>query len=143
MSKSSTKTPINFWVISIIALFWNIMGVIAYLKQAYMTPETLALLSEDQQAWYTNVPAWVTAAFAIAVFSGTFGCFILLLRKKWATILFIISFIAVLVQSTYTFLIQNFVEITADKAIMPISIILIALLLVWFSNNSNKKGILS
>lgn len=143
MSNSSTKPTAIFWIISVIALLWNIMGVIAYLGQAYITPEALALLPEAEQAWYTNVPAWVTAAFAIAVFAGTLGCIALLLRKKWASILFVVSLICVLAQSMYTFLIQTFIEITVEKALMPISIIIIALFLVWYANQSTKKGILS
>ena len=143
MSNSSTKPTAIFWIISVIALLWNIMGVIAYLGQAYITPEALALLPEAEQAWYTNVPAWVTAAFAIAVFAGTLGCIALLLPKKWASILFVVSLICVLAQSMYTFLIQTFIEITVEKALMPISIIIIALFLVWYPNQSTKKGILS
>lgn len=30
-----TKPPIWFWIISVIALIWNLMGVMAYLGQAY------------------------------------------------------------------------------------------------------------
>ena len=91
MTKTSTKPTLIYWIIAVIAVLWNIMGVVAYLKQAYLTEEALAKLPEADQMYYTNVPAWVTAAFAIAVFSGTFGCIALLLRKKLATILLIIS----------------------------------------------------
>ncbi|SFS34142.1 hypothetical protein [Lutibacter maritimus] len=142
MSNSSTKPTVIFWVISVIALLWNIMGVIAYLSQAYITDEALALLPEAEQAWYNNVPAWVTAAFAIAVFAGTLGSIALLLRKKWAVTLFIMSLVGVVVQSIYSFFIQNYVEITGEKAIMPTVVILIALFLVWYSNKLSKHRIL-
>jgi len=44
MSGSSNKPEITFWIIGIIALIWNILGVVAYLMQAYMTQEEWALL---------------------------------------------------------------------------------------------------
>ena len=93
--------------------------------------------------YYENVPAWVTGAFAIAVFAGVFGCVGLLMRKKWATILFVISLIAVIVQSAYNLIIQEFVEVSGEKMIWPILVFVIALFLVWFSSNATKKGWIS
>ena len=79
-----------FWIISSMALVWNLMGVFNYLTQAFMTNEVLATLPKDQQLLYEDVPAWVTAAFATAVFSGTVGALLLLLKKKNASIFFIL-----------------------------------------------------
>jgi len=63
------------------ALVWNLMGVFNFLGQALMSDEVLASLPKDQQLIYQDVPVWVTAAFAIAVFSGTLGAVFLLLKK--------------------------------------------------------------
>ena len=132
-----------FWIIGILALLWNIMGVVAYLGQAYMTDEVLNKLPEADQEWYNNVPAWVTAAFAIAVFAGFIACIGLLLRKKWAVSLFVLSFIGVLVQQIYNFFIQDFVELTGQRLYMPIIIVIIAGFLMWYSKGLKEKGILS
>jgi len=70
MTESKIKPTTSFWIIGIIALIWNLMGVFAYLQEAYMTVEDLAALPPDQQALFENVPAWVTSAFAFAVFGG-------------------------------------------------------------------------
>ena len=88
MSGSSNKPEITFWIIGIIALIWNILGVVAYLMQAYMTQEDLLALPLEEQALYLDIPAWVTAAFALAVFGGLLGCLLLLLRKKLATFVY-------------------------------------------------------
>lgn len=143
MSNSTNKPTSAFWTISIVAFLWNISGVVAYLGQAYMTDEVLLALPEAEQNYYNNVPAWVTAAFAIAVFAGIFACVGLLMRKKWATALFIISLIAVIVQFIYNFFIQTFVEVSGNKIILPIAIVIIALFLAWFSIKSEKKGWIS
>jgi hypothetical protein len=143
MTKKNDKPTSAFWIISVLALLWNIMGVAAYLGQAYMTDEVLKALSEGEQAYYENVPAWVTAAFAIAVFAGAFGCVGLLMRKKWATILFVISIIAVIAQSTYNLIIQKFMEVPLQHMIWSIVVIVIAIFLVWFSSNATKKGWIS
>ena len=142
MSNSTTKPSTVFWIISSIALFWNIMGVVAYLGQAYMTDEALSLLAENEQAYYANVPAWVTAAFAIAVFSGFLGSLALVLKKKWSKPLFLLSFVTVVVQVFYNLFIQEFVALTGSRAILPIITIVIAAFLVWFANDAVGKRIL-
>ena len=143
MTKSINKPTIIFWIICSIALLWNLMGVMEYLNTAYMTEETLALLSLNEQNFYTNTPAFITAAFAIAVFSGSLGCLALLLRKKLATILLIISMVAVIVQFGYILFIQDFMEITGTRIIMPILIIVVAVFLVWYAKKAEKNNWIS
>lgn len=143
MTNSSNKPTTYFWIISIIALLWNIMVVIAYLGQAYITNEALALMPEAEKAYYTNVPAWVTAAFAFAVFSGFLGSLALMFKKKWAKPMFILSFIAVVVQVIYNLLIQDFVAVSGARVILPLITVAIAAFLVWFANSSISKRILN
>ncbi|MBW1296506.1 hypothetical protein [Aquimarina litoralis] len=138
-----TKVPKWYWVISILALIWNIMGVIAYLAQAYMTDEMVKAMPQSEQNFYNNFPAWVTAVFAIAVFSGTLGCIALLLRKKWAILLFIISMLAVFAQQYYNFFIQDFVELTGQRVYMPVIIVIFGFSLIWFSKSAKDKGWIS
>ncbi len=133
---NSTKPTTTFWIISVLALLWNGMGIVAYLGQAYMTDEALALLSDGDQAYHNNTPAWVTAAFATAVFAGALGCLALLLRKKWTTSLFILSLIAVIVQFIYNFFMQEFKEVVGTDMIWSVVVIVIALFLVWYSKKA-------
>ena len=137
---NSTKPTTAFWIIAVLALAWNIMGVLAYIGQAYMTDEGYALLSEGEQAYHDNVPAWVTAAFAIAVFSGALACIAMLMRKKWAKSLFVLSLIAVLVQFVYNFFIQEFDTVEGMDWVWSVVIIVIALFLVWYSKKAVAQG---
>lgn len=140
MTNVTNKPTPTFWIIGIAALIWNIMGVSAYLGQAYMTDEILKALPEADQLYYTNIPAWVTAAFAFAVFAGTLGCIILLFRKSWAILLFIISLLGVLTQFVYNFFIQDYMEVSGTNIIMPVVVIGIAAFLIWYSQKSKKDG---
>ena len=143
MTYKTIKPTSAFWIISVLALLWNIMGVIAYLGQAYMTEEVLKMLPQGEQDYHNNVPAWVTGIFAIAVFAGAFGSIGLLMQKKWANILFIISLIAVITQFIYNFFIQTDVEITGVKMIWPLVVLIIAILLVFLSRKATKEGWIS
>lgn len=140
MSKSNISAPILFWAIGAIALIWNIMGVMAYLGQVYLTEEAFSLLPKAEQLYIQNVAPWVTAAYATAVFMGVFGSITLLIRKKIATLLFFISLIAVLVQSSYNYFIQKFMPINTVQFIWSLVIISICLFLIWFSKYSTKRN---
>ncbi|ULC58228.1 hypothetical protein MBM09_09885 [Flaviramulus sp. BrNp1-15] len=136
MTENTTnKPPIWFWIISVIALLWNAMGVLQYLAQAYQTESWRSALTDEQFETISNFPAWLTGAFAVAVFAATIGSLGLLLRKKWAYYLFVLSLIAVIIQMGYI-LIQGH----ADNIFMTISIIVFSIFLVWFSKKTISKG---
>ena len=128
-----------FWIISGLALVWNLMGVFNYLTQAFMTNEILASLPKDQKLLYEKVPAWVTAAFAVAVFSGTLGALLLLLKKKVSSIFFKLSFVGIIIQMTYGLLIsENTNSYGPLGLVMPLMIIAIGGYLIWYSKKAAK-----
>jgi hypothetical protein len=134
----NNKPPIWFWIISIIALAWNGMGVNAYLQQAYNTESYRAMYSAEQLEIAEHMPMWVTAAFAIAVFSGALAAIGLLLRKSWSTKLWLLSLIAVVIQMGYI-LLNGY----ASSLGMTVMILIFALLFVWFARMCEAKGWLS
>lgn len=138
MTNSTNKPPIWFWLLSVIALVWNGMGVNAYLQQAYNTESYRAMYSEEQLELAANMPIWVTAAFAIAVFAGALGAIVLLLRKSWAVKLWLLSLFTVIAQMGYI-LINGY----ESSMIMTIMIIVFAIIFVWFARMSHAKGWLS
>ena len=142
---SYLRKPSNlFWGISSMALIWNLIGVFNYLTQAFMTDEILATLPKDQQAVYQDVPAWVTAAFAIAVFSGSFGALLLLLKKKIASTFFILSFAGITAQMTYGLLINENSDSYGPLGLfMPLMIIAIGGYLIWYSKKATEHRWLS
>lgn len=143
MSESTNKPGIGFWIISIIALIWNLMGILNYIGQAYMTDDMKALLAEGQRQYMETVPAWATAAFAIAVFAGFFGCLLLIFRKKFSKIVLLVSLIGVLVQMSHGFM-SGIKDVYGPGGIaMPIAIIGLSVFLVWYSKFVDKKGWLS
>ena len=138
---NSLKVPVWFFIVAVLAAAWNGLGVVAYISEAMQTPEQLAQLPEAHQALYTNKPAWVTAAFAIAVFGGLVASFMLIARKKIATPLFALSLLGLAGQNTYFFLIAKVPEtMSSDNFVMPAVVFLVAIGLLFFSRSSAQKG---
>jgi len=125
----------------VIALLWNLIGVMNYLNQAFNQVALLESMDQAQREAFEGIPAWATAAFAIAVFSGTLACIGLLVRKKWAKPLFIISLIAALAQFIHWLFISNAVEAFGPSTYaMPAVIIIIGIYLIFFSKKGIEKG---
>jgi CHASE2 domain-containing sensor protein len=140
-TQSSSKPPTWFWIASILGLLWNALGVFAYLGQAYMTDEMKAALPEEQLQLMESTPAWVTAAFAIAVWGGLLGCIFLLVRKRWARPVFMVSLIGILLQIGYSVLMTNAMEVYGliQALVMPVLVVAIGFLLYFFSGIAIKK----
>ena len=141
----STKPPAWFWIVSVLALLWNLLGAIMYLGQAFITDDVKAALPADQLELMENIPAWATAAFAIAVWAGVLGCLALLLRKKWARPVLLLSLLGILVQMGYSFFMTNAAEVygPAQGVVMPLLLIGIGIGLVLFAKSSQNKGWIS
>ena len=132
---TNNKPPIWYWIVSVVALVWNGMGANIYLQQAYNTESYRAMYSEEELEIAANLPAFVTAAFAIAVFAGVIGALLLLFRNKLASPFFVLSLIGILVQMGYT-IINGY---TSNIAI-TITTIVLGIVLVWFARMSVAKG---
>jgi hypothetical protein len=136
-----TSPPIWFWVISIIALLWYLMDTSAFFMRVFMTDETLLAMPEHQRLHFQNIPLWVNIVFAFEVFGGTLGCIGLLLRKKWALPLFIVSIVGVLSQTTYIyFLSDSITTVGMTAVVMPLVAILIGIGLITLAKSSKSKG---
>lgn len=144
MTTEGNKPSTSFWIVSVLLLLWNLSGAMAYISQVTMTPEDLQALPENQRTLFETIPAWVTSAFAITVWGGVLGSILLLLRKKIATTTLIVSFAAIIVQFSYTFLIANTLELMGPSSlILPCAIIAIGAFGVWYSRNADSKGLLT
>ncbi|MBT4290454.1 MAG: hypothetical protein HOD92_24265 [Deltaproteobacteria bacterium] len=130
----------SFWAISAIALAWNFMGLINFYLQ--MDPNVLANYRESERAIVEGRPLWATVAFAIAVFGGTIGCLLLLFRKSAAYYLLVASLLGVIVTMIHTFSVG--IDFSAGEImgiiLMPI---VVAVLLIWFSRQAERKGWIS
>ncbi len=122
---NTTKAPTWFTIVAVLAIFWNLMGVMAYLGQAFMTTEMMEALPQEQQDAYSNIPAWATAAFALSVFGGLLGSLFLALRKNIAGILLWISLISIVVNDIYNFIIIDSVSLFGMLPLIMQSIVLI------------------
>lgn len=133
----NVRPPLWFWLVSGLALLWNLLGVAAYVTEAY----GLAQQSDLHRQLADARPAWATAAYAIAVFAGAAGALGLLLRRRWARALLLLSFAALIVQQVWTFAMSNALALLGQQALLfPLLVVLVSAALVWFAGLAIRRG---
>jgi len=137
----STKPPLWFWIVSTLMLLWNGVGAAAYIQEATLSQDALQAMNAEARALLLSRPPWATAAFAIAVFGGTIGCLLLLVRSRRAVPILMLSLLGVAVQMVHAFLIANSYAVFGPGGlIMPAMIVAGALFLVWFALFARGRG---
>lgn len=135
------KVPTWYYVISVILLTWNLMGVSAFIMQMNMGKEQIDAMTEAERIMYENYPIWAILAFALAVFGSTLGSAGMILRMKWSKLVLIASLGGVLIQMFYNVFMSGAMDVYGPgAAIMPVMVAVISVFLVWFSDFALKKG---
>lgn len=130
-----------FWILGYLGLVWNIIGVVTFFMTTTASEATLAAMSADQRAFYTEIPLLITWMYALAVSSGALACVLLLMRKAIAVPVFIVSLISITFQMGYSVFFSSLILVQGNTAaILPVLIVIVGTLLVWFSLFEKSKG---
>jgi amino acid transporter len=127
-----------YWAGAIASLLFMALGCVTYLMHVTADPASLPL---DQRAAFDAEPVWLTAAYAIAVWVGLAGTLMLLLRRKLAQPLMLISLAAVVVWLAGLLLVPNLREtISSNDLAVAIAVAAITWTIFWFARHSAKRG---
>ena len=142
MNAPVEKRPGWFLVVAVLALLWNLLGLAMAWMQYSMTPDQLAQLPEAQRTLHEAFPAWLWVVDFVAVLAGTLGSILLLMGKRLALPVFWVSLVAVVVLFGYCLFPGGMIEVlgAAQALPMPVLVILVAVLLVWFTRRSIARG---
>ena len=131
----------TFWIVGGAALVWNLIGLVAYISSVTISPEAMAKMTIEQQAFYSGTPTWATAAFALAVNAGVLGSLFLLLRKAWAVPMFALSVVAIVAQNIDAFVLRDAYGLSGiNGVILPALIFAVAVALLIYSRGVKKQG---
>lgn len=139
---SVSPRPGWFRVAAILFLLWNLFGIFMFYSQYTMSPDQIAALPQAQQTLWNNMPSWMWIVYGVAVFSGALGALMLVLNKRLALPLFVVSLIAIVVQFAQVFLPGGALELMGPAMAlpMPACITAVALLQVWVTRKAIARG---
>lgn len=129
--------PKWFWPVGWTGLAWNAYGVQQFAGDVTATSDSMVAMgmTPDQAALYSDVPMWMTLAFATGVFGGLAGCALLLLRRKLATQVFLISLVGYLVLYVGDITEGIFAALGTGQVVILTAVVLIASALLWLSRH--------
>ena len=139
------STPWHVWVIGVIALLWSSIGAFDYLMTQTKNAAYMSAFPPEQLAWFYGLPAWVVAAWATAVWGGVLGSVLLLLRKRLAAPVFLVSLVAMVVTTFQNWVLANAAEIFPDtfSRVFTLLIFVISVGLFFYARAMSKRGVLA
>lgn len=131
----------SFTITAIALLTWNLIGIIAFISQCSADLAALAKNDPYTARIFAQMPAWIWAAYGMAVGAGTLGATLLLLRKALAVLPFALSVIGIVVQFSYGFLGTDLLLVKGPTTlIFPAVILLIAVAQLLYAGRLSAKG---
>lgn len=132
------EAPRWFTIAAIAALLWELAGCALYLLRVTVDP---AALPADQLAIYNATPQWVLIAFAIAVWTGIAGAVLLVMRRKLAEPLLLVSLVALVAQNSVWLIDPAMRNLIASDDLLAPFVILVVCYLIWhFARRARRSG---
>ena len=143
MSRAAT-VPKHLWIIGVLTLLWNLMGAYDYLMTQTRNAAYLAKFDQAQLDYYFGFPVWVEAFWALAVWGGVLGSILLLLRKRLAVPVFLVSLVSMVVTAVHNFGFYDAMEMMGTSGFLfTVAIFLVALGLWLYARAMRNRRVLA
>ena len=127
--------------VSIVSLLWNLMGIWSFVANWQMSNTGYAGLPDVQRELWSGMPTWTWVAFAFAVVCGLAGAIAMLLRKRVAAPLFLVSFLAILVQFSWPiFMTDAYSKMGMELVTFPIILAVVAAIQYYGASRAVARG---
>ena len=136
-------TPKHLWIIGIITLLWNMMGAYDYLMTQTRSEAYMAQFEPAQLEYFFNFPTWLVFFWALAVWSSILGSILLLMRRRLAVPVFMVSLGSMVITAIYNFGFSAGMEMMGVTGLVfTLVIFCVALGLLLYSRAMRMRGVL-
>ena len=143
MSEAPARTPRHLWIVGIVALLWSLIGAMDYLMTQTRNEAYMGQFTPEQLAFFYGFPTWLVATWAIAVWGGVGGAILLLMRKRLAVPVLLVSFLCMMATAIHNYGFSNGAEITGASGVFFSAVIfVVALGLFLYAKAMAKKDVL-
>ncbi len=139
------KTPWHVWVVGVFAVLWNSIGAYDYVMTMYGGMDYLRQAGFDEAfvAEFSRMPAWMSVAWPLAVWSAVAGSVLLLARSRWAVPAFAVSLAVYLLNLVHNYALSELGAMGGTAGVVIATIITLSLIfLIWYSRMMTKRGVL-
>lgn len=137
-------TPKHLWIIGVITLLWNMMGAYDYLMTQTRNEAYLAKFEPAQLDYFYSFPTWLVFFWALAVWSSILGSILLLMRRRLAVPVFMVSLGSMVITAIYNFGFSAGMEMMGFTGLVfTVVIFCVALGLLLYSRAMHIRGVLT
>jgi hypothetical protein len=139
------KRPWHLWLVGILGFLWSGGGAFDYLMTQTQNEGYMSSFTPEQLEFFYGFPTWVVAFWALAVWGEVLGTVLLLLRKRLAVGVLLVSFLSMVVTTIHNFFLSNGLEVMGDPFSLVFSalIFLFALGLFLYARAMKNRGVLA
>ncbi|HEX6073200.1 MAG TPA: hypothetical protein VFY95_09360 [Sphingomicrobium sp.] len=140
MDDQYAPRPIAGWFMvgAVASLLFMGLGCVLYLTHVLADPNSMPL---DQRVAYGAEPAWVTGAYAVAVWVGLAGTILLVMKRKLAERALLVSLVAVLVWFAGLLIVAPLRNaMSANDLLVAIVVTALTWTIFWFARHSRQRG---
>ncbi len=139
----ASATPRHLWIVGIAALLWNLYGAMDYIMTETKNEAYMSQFTPEQLEFFYGFPAWMVAFWAIAVWGGVLGAVLLLMRKKFAVPVLVVSFLCMVVTAIHNYGFAGGADIVGGGGLAFSAVIfVVALALIIYARSMARKGVL-
>jgi hypothetical protein len=137
------RTPWHLWLVGILGLLWDSMGAFDYLMTETQNDSYMSQFTPEQLEFFYGFPTWVVTFWALAVWGGVLGTLLLLLRKRLAVPVLLVSLLAMIVTAIHNFFLSNGLEVMGGAgALFSLLIFVFALGLWLYARSMAQRRVL-
>jgi len=142
---SSRRAPWHLWAVGIFAFLWSGMGAFDYLMTQTQNQGYMGQFTPEKLEFFYGFPAWLVAFWALAVWGGVVGAVLLLLRKKLAVGVFLVSFLSMVVTTIRNYVLSDGLEVMGGAGAMIFSVLIFvfALFFYLYARAMKNRGVLA
>jgi hypothetical protein len=132
--------PVAGWFMAAAAasLLFMALGCVMYLTQVFADPNAMSL---DQRAAIEAEPAWVVGAMAASVWFGLIGTVLLLMKRKAAEWVLLVSVVAVVFWLAGLLVVAPLREsLSTGDLVVALAVTALTWTIYWFARHSRQRG---
>jgi len=149
MSESSESdsqtTPWHLWAMGVFAVLWSSMGAMDYVMTQTRNEAYISSFTPEQMSFFYAIPSWAIATWALAVWCGVIGGVLLLLKKRLATPVFLVSMVSFILTAFQNYVLSNGMEIMGSPAALAFNAVIFLFIVLFFlyARTMQKNGLLT
>ncbi|MBB5698479.1 hypothetical protein [Sphingomonas yantingensis] len=112
-------------IVAALLLLFGAAGLFAFYGDVTMNESRLAAMPAWDRTFFATRPGWFIWVYGTAVWTGFFGAIALLLRRRIARPLYIVSLVAVVVQFGWVFAATDLIAVKGAATVVPFPIVIL------------------